>query len=257
MEMDANTQYQNANMAYTKQLKENFNVAITLMMCWIVVLGAVFFTQDHLFSTKLLAIQPQKPEGLIGILTAPLLHGSIEHLSSNAFSIIILGTLAASFYPQALWRALPIIWLGSGLGTWFISLGGHHIGASGVTVGLMFFLIGQGIKRRDKNSMLALMLALFFFGGMVLSILPQEQGISWEYHFSGAVFGLLTGLVFSHFDIKAPKRLYSWDLEEQSDSPQLLDAELDLPRPEDVPVLWKETSLDSERKVIPFPPRKI
>lgn len=253
--MDAYTQYRLANLDYHKQLKENFNLAITLMLMWLVALGAVFFAQDHLFSTQAFSIAPQKMEGLIGILTAPLLHGSFEHLASNGFSILILGTLAASFYPRALLRAMPIIWLGSGFGTWFISLGGHHIGASGVTVGLMFFLIGQGLKRRDKNSMLALVLALFFFGGMVLSILPQEQGISWEYHFSGAVFGLLTGLWLSGLDMRAPKRLYSWDIEEQTDTDSL-DAELDLPRPDDIPVLWKEKPATPERKVLPFPRRE-
>ncbi len=251
MSMDAITQYQNANVAYYKQLKENFNVAITLMMFWVVLLGAIFFAQDHWFNTEWFAIQPQKSEGLIGILSAPLLHGSFEHLSSNAFSILILGTLAGSFYPRALLRAIPIIWLGSGLGTWFISLGGHHIGASGVTVGLMFFLIGQGLKRRDKNSMLALVLALFFFGGMVLSVLPQQQGISWEYHFSGAVFGLLTGLLFSGLDTTAPKRLYSWDIEEQHSEDEQ-DDELNLPKPNEVPVIWKRLENEPERKVLPF-----
>ena len=251
MGMDATTQYQYANAAYYKQLKENFNVAITLMMIWVVFLGAIFFAQDHLFNTEWFAIQPQKSEGLIGILSAPLLHGSFEHLSSNAFSILILGTLAGSFYPRAMLRAIPIIWLGSGLGTWFISLGGHHIGASGVTVGLMFFLIGQGLKRRDKNSMLALVLALFFFGGMVLSVLPQQQGISWEYHFSGAVFGLLTGLLFSGLDSTAPKRLYSWDIEEDTNN-EAQDDELNLPKPNEVPIIWQRLENEPERKVLPF-----
>jgi membrane associated rhomboid family serine protease len=253
--MDANSLYQKNYAEYLNQLKNQFNLALTVMLAWVVVLGAVFFAQDHLFSTAAFAIVPQTLTGLIGIMTAPLLHGSLEHIAGNSFSILIIGTLAASLYPRASFRALPIIWLGSGLGTWFISIGGQHIGASGVTVGLMFFLIGQGIRRRDRTSMAALLMALFFFGGMLLSVLPQQQGVSWEYHLSGAVFGMFTGLLFSRLDTQAPKRLYSWDIEPESDEP-LPDNELALPRPNDVPVLWQHEENAPERKVIPFPQRE-
>lgn len=254
--MDANSLYQQKYAAYLSQLKSQFNLALTLTMLWVVVLGMVFFAQDHLFSTAAFAIVPQSPTGLIGILTAPLLHGSLEHIAGNSFSILVLGTLAGSLYPHASLRALPIIWLGSGLGTWFISIGGQHIGASGVTVGLMFFLIGQGIMRRDRTSMVALFMALFFFGGMVLSVLPQQQGVSWEYHLSGAVFGLLTGLLLSRLDTQAPKRLYSWDIEPEQDHEAALHHEFETPRPEDIPVIWHRDIQPPERKVIPFPPRQ-
>ncbi len=254
LSMDANRLYQETYGAYLNQLKSQFNTALTFTMFWVVVLGAVFFAQDHLFNTATFAIVPQAPEGLIGILTAPLLHGSLEHIAGNCFSILVLGTLAGSLYPRASLRALPIIWLGSGLGTWFISIGGQHIGASGVTVGLMFFLIGQGIMRRDRTSLVALLMALFFFGGMVLSVLPQQQGVSWEYHLSGAVFGMLTGLLFSRLDTQAPKRLYSWDIEPEADD-ALPDSEMDLPRPTDVPVIWQQQATPEQRKVLIFPKR--
>ena len=249
--MDADSQYQKAYGEYLSQVKTHFNQALTVMMLWVVVLGAVFFAQDVLFNTKDLGITPQATGGLIGVLTAPLLHGSFEHLASNAFAFLILGTLAGSLYPRASLRAWPIIWLGSGLGTWFISIGGHHIGASGITVGLMFFLIGQGLKRRDRTSMIALLMALFFFGGMVLSVLPREQGISWEYHLSGALFGLLTGLLLSKQDAQAPKRLYSWDIEQDVGGAEEQQAELEPPRPQDVPVLWHHHPATG-RKVIVF-----
>lgn len=250
--MDAQTLYQKAYGAYLSQVKTNFNQALTVMMLWVVVLGAVFFAQDVLFSTQAFAIVPQRATGLIGILTAPLLHGSFEHLASNAFAFLILGTLAGSLYPRASLRAWPIIWLGSGLGTWFVSIGGHHIGASGITVGLMFFLIGQGLKRRDRTSLTALLLALFFFGGMVLSVLPREQGISWEYHLSGALFGLLTGLLTAKLDAQAPKRLYSWDIEESDGGGEQHPSELEPPRPQDVPVLWHRHHAGTGRRIVVF-----
>ncbi len=253
--MDPYQQYQNDYAAYLGRLKDRFHLALTVMMVWVIVLGGFFLAQDHWFVTRDFAIRPLQPDGLIGILTAPLLHGSMGHLSSNAFAFLIVGTLASSLYPRAALRAWPIIWLGSGLGTWFISLGGHHIGASGITVGLMFFLIGQGLRRRDKVSLGALMLALFFFGGMVFSVLPQEQGISWEYHLSGAVFGLLTGSVFADLDERAPKRLYSWDLEPDSGE-SAADPELDVPIAPEIPVIWHRPEPRRGDNVLPFDRRR-
>jgi membrane associated rhomboid family serine protease len=247
--MDAEQLYEQQQAEYLTRVKNHFHHALTLMMLWTVILGAVFFAQQRLFETRAFAIVPQSVSGLIGVLTAPLLHGSFEHLASNVFAFLIIGTLSLSLYPRATRRAWPMIWLGSGLGTWFISLGGHHIGASGLTVGLMFFLIGQGLRRRDKTSLGGLMLALFFFGGMLLSVLPREQGISWEYHLSGAVFGLLCGLAMAGLDERAPRRLYSWELEAQADAQH---DELALPRPEVVPVIWQRPPAESASRVLPF-----
>ncbi len=86
------------------------------------------------------------------------------------------------------------------------------------------------------------------------SVLPQQKGISWEYHFSGAVFGLFTGVLFSRLDTQAPKRLYSWDIEPEADD-ERQDHELDAPRPVDVPVIWQRDETPPERKVLIFPKR--
>jgi hypothetical protein len=86
---------------------------------------------------------------------------------------------------------------------------------------------------------------------MLLSVLPREQGISWEYHLSGAVFGLLTGLLLSHLDTQAPKRLYSWDIEENPTGTET-PTELEPPSPQDVPVLWHRHAPGAGRKVIIF-----
>jgi len=73
-------------------------------------------------------------EGLLGLLTAPLLHGSVEHIAANSIALLLLGTLAGTVYPKATVRALPLLWLGSGLGAWLLGQPGpHHLGASGST----------------------------------------------------------------------------------------------------------------------------
>ena len=86
---------------------------------------------------------------------------------------------------------------------------------------------------------------------MLLSFLPQEQGVSWEYHLSGAVFGLLSGLTMAGLDERAPKRLYSWDLETETADPAV-DSELEAPIPPDIPVIWHRPERRHHNTVIPF-----
>ena len=115
-------------LAAAPQVRERFRVALTTAMAVVVALGAVFFAQPFL-PVAALSVQPQVPAGLVGVLTAPLLHGSIGHLAANAFAILTLGALAGTVFPRATLRALPILWLVSGFGTWLIGTGGVHLGA--------------------------------------------------------------------------------------------------------------------------------
>lgn len=229
-----------------------FKRALNLSMAAVIVLAAVFFAQGQ-FNVQAFAIQPQVPAGLVGILTAPLLHGSIAHLASNALSVLILGTLAGTVFPRATVRALPVIWLGSGLGTWLIATQGYHLGASGVTHGLGFLVFTLGVLRRDRPSIAAAMIAFFFFGGMLMTVLPQQLGVSWEYHLAGAVTGLACGILWRRADPPPPRRRYSWEEEEDAAS---ADPELDLPRPGEVPVLWHRAPPAPGAQIIEFRPRK-
>src|SRR3990167_1151595 len=211
-----------------------FKRALTLSMLAVVVLGTIFFLQDLAPSLRPYSLQPQVGAGLLGVLTAPLLHGSIGHLAANSLSVLILGTLAGTVFPRATLRALPVLWIGSGLGTWLIATGGFHIGASGVTHGLGFLVFTLGILRRDRPAIAASLIAFFFFGGMLMSVLPIEMGVSWEYHLSGAVFGVICGFVWRRADPVPPRRRYSWEIEEE----QPPETTLEVPSPDEVPVIW-------------------
>jgi membrane associated rhomboid family serine protease len=165
-----------------------------------------------------LALRPHVLAGLIGILTAPLLHGSFNHLASNTLPLLILGTLAGTLYPVATVRALPLIWIGSGIGTWLIGEpGSAHIGASGVAHGLGFLVFTLGVLRRDRQAIAAGMLAFFLYGSMLLTIFPREIGISWESHLSGAICGVLAAIAWRRRDAALPRKRYSWEDEPESD----------------------------------------
>ncbi len=165
-----------------------------------------------------LALRPHVIPGLIGILTAPLLHGSLDHLASNALPLLILGTLAGGLYPRATVRALPLIWIGSGIGVWFIGeAGSAHIGASGIAHGLMFLVFTLGVLRRDRQAIAAGMMAFFLYGSMLLTIFPRELNISWESHLCGAICGVIAAIVWRKRDEPLPRKRYSWEDEEETE----------------------------------------
>ena len=158
-----------------------------------------------------LGVAPGTPAGLVGILTAPLVHGSFEHLAANTPALLVLGTLLVYGYPRSRGPALALIWLGSGLGVWLIGRDSTHIGASGISHGLMFYLFLAGMVRRDRLAVAFSMIAFFLYGGMVWGVFPQEAGISWEYHLSGALAGALAALLFGRMDPPPAAKRYAWE----------------------------------------------
>lgn len=182
-----------------------------------------------------LGIRPRRVDGLIGILTAPLAHASFAHLMSNTLPMAILTTLTLYCYPRATRIALPFIWLASGLGVWLFARSSVHVGASGIANGLMFFLFVAGLLRRDRLAIVTALAVFFLYGGMVVSLLPTEPNISFEYHLAGAIAGVLSAVLLYRRDPAPPRKHYSWEAEPEEPSG---DGEFELPHPRDVPVLW-------------------
>lgn len=211
---------------------------------------------QHLFGDfPALALHPRELAGLVGILTAPLLHGSFAHLVSNSLPLLLLITLSLSVVPRAAKRAFAVIWLFSGIFVWAVGRDSGHIGASGIDHGLMFFLFVIGIVRRDRPAVAAALIAFFLYGGMVLSILPNDPQISWEYHLGGALAGTASAVLWRRLDPAPMRKRYDWEDEDDSDAGMASDTTLEPVRPNDVPVLWQRQETPTGQ-VLPFPKRQ-
>jgi membrane associated rhomboid family serine protease len=168
---------------------------------------------------SMFGVRPLELTGLLGILTAPLVHGSLEHIFNNTLPLLILGSVLIYGYPKSRWRVIGLVWLISGLGVWFFARPATHIGASGLTHGVFFFLFLVSILRRDKSSIAIMMIAFFMYGGMAMTIFPREEGISYEYHFFGALGGVVSALLWHKEDTKPIEKRYAWQDAPDEDDP--------------------------------------
>ncbi len=185
-------------------------VIIAIAILWIIKgLQLVFSWRLGIYG-----IYPREIEGLAGIVFAPLIHGSFEHLFSNTLALFILTTALFYEYPKSAKWTFIIIYFGSGLGVWLFARESYHYGASGLTHGMMFFLFLIGILRRDKPAMAIAMIVFFLYGSMVWGVLPTKEEISFESHLFGALMGVVCAIIFRNKDPKPPEKKYSWEIEE-------------------------------------------
>lgn len=143
-------------------------------------------------------IRPRDAGSLIDIVTAPFLHGSLEHLASNALPLFSLGFIAAmTGWKRFLMMTAAVIVIG-GIGVWLFSPDNSiSVGASGVVFGYFGYLLMRGlVDRRPVDIVVSLGVALSYGYVMWNSIGFGVQGISWQGHLSGLVGGLIAALIF-------------------------------------------------------------
>lgn len=205
-------------------LDHDLRKAITLNIAAVSVLW-VIQSAGVLFSLPLnvLGIMPLEPARLYGILTAPLVHGSYEHIFNNTLPLLVLGTALWYGYPRSRWWVIASSWLVSGIGVWLFGREAVHLGASGVSHGLFFFLFTVSVIRRDARSVGLMMIAFFMYGGMIMTIFPRDPAISFEAHFFGAVGGVLAAITLWRRDPKPALKKYSWEGKEELEDPLIGD----------------------------------
>lgn len=194
--------------------KANFTLALRISLIFLAALWIIFIV-DAVLALRLgrFGLQPGELPGLVGLLTAPLLHGSASHLFSNSLPLLISLTAMLFLYPNSSLRAIPIIWLGSGLFAWVIGRPSFHYGASGLIYGLLAFVFVSGVIRRDMRSVAVSLMVWFLYGTMIWGVFPIRPHMSWELHLGGAVMGVIAAFMFRNWD-RPPMVRYDWEEDE-------------------------------------------
>ncbi|MEQ8878709.1 MAG: rhomboid family intramembrane serine protease [Cyclobacteriaceae bacterium] len=161
----------------------------------------VYSIQLYMFiDLGFLGILPRSLNGLIGIFTAPLIHGGLTHLISNTFPVMFLGSTVYIFYDRIASQVFLQSYFLTNVLVWIFGRPFYHIGASGLVYALATFLIFFGIFRRNFKSIIISIIILVIYGGLIYGIFPSNDRISWESHLFGAMTGM--GVAYGMSKIK-------------------------------------------------------
>jgi membrane associated rhomboid family serine protease len=145
-----------------------------------------------------LGVIPRTAAGLRGILIAPFLHGSVNHIVANSIPFVVLGWMVMlrdekHFIPVTLAGMV-----GSGLIAWLLGAPGTvHIGASGLIFGYLGFLMLTGWYTRSFGSILLSAIVTLVWGSLVFGMMPGAPGISWQAHVGGFLGGVFAARLVS------------------------------------------------------------
>ena len=142
-----------------------------------------------------------------GILTAPFIHGSFQHLLDNTVPFVFLGVIIALHGARRLLIVTCFIVLIGGLGTWLIGPGNTStIGASGVVFGYATYLLTRGFFDRSIWELAVGMAVGVIWGAVLISSLIPHSGVSWQGHLCGGVAGVLVAWRLSRDDHRRAAR---------------------------------------------------
>ena len=162
---------------------------------WCKVLGVIWLINivNWLIGSRLniLGIYPRKSFGLIGIPFSPFLHQNFNHLFFNTIPLFILGLAIMSRNGAISFCIITaVIALIGGLGVWLFARKGIHIGASGVISGYFAYILMIAYTEPSITTIILAVLAIYYFGGILIGLFPQEKKTSWESHLFGFIGGI-------------------------------------------------------------------
>lgn len=162
---------------------------LKVLLFWLGVSWLSFFLVP-LFHIPAYGVIPRDLMGLFGVLMAPFLHGSLNHLIQNSIFFMIFGSSYYLIDQRGLgWLSLRLILVG-GLITWVIGSNGQHIGASGLIFGIWSFLLFRGWFQFNLRYLIGSILMMVLYGSMIYGIFPVKGYISWEMHLGGFLGGI-------------------------------------------------------------------
>jgi membrane associated rhomboid family serine protease len=153
-------------------------------------------------------LYPRDIDRIWGILTFPFIHASFQHLIDNTVPFAFMGAIIALRGAKQLARVTLFVIVVGGLLTWLV--GPSHttsegrsvalvtIGASGVVFGYATYLFTRGFFERSLLDLFAgLVVGVVWGAALVYSIVPHNNGVSWQGHACGAIAGVLAAWALS------------------------------------------------------------
>lgn len=161
------------------------------------------------YLTNHFGITPRTGDGLLGIVLAPMLHGSWGHLWSNLALVVVLGFLVMLGGARQFCAVTGTIWLVSGLGVWLTAPPRTvTIGASVLVFGWLAYLVLRGFLARSFVQILIGLVLLALWGGIFWTGIAQaafgSSGVSWQGHLFGALGGALAAYLVARADGMLP-----------------------------------------------------
>lgn len=142
-------------------------------------------------------IDPRDFDSAYTIFTAPWLHADFGHLFGNLASFVVLAGLCLLNGLRYFIKASLLIIVITGALVWLFARDNIHIGASGWIFGLWSLVIALGWFDRSWRNIAISLAVTFFYGGMVLGVLPTDGYISFESHLFGALSGVIAAAILS------------------------------------------------------------
>lgn len=147
-------------------------------------------------SLNVFGLMPREINGLVGIVIAPFLHGSLMHYMSNIVPLCIFSFLLLQHGVVRFNLVTFVCIVVSGLLVWMFGRTAIHVGASGLIYGYFGYLLLAGWLSRELKLILISLFIGVGYGGLVFGILPSNPYISWEGHLFGFVSGLGCALIW-------------------------------------------------------------
>ncbi len=175
---------------------ESLKTRLQIPTYLLVLIWSIFLIEAIIpgFDLRSWGILPRQASGLVGIITAPLLHGSLWHIVANSIPLFVLSFLVSLYGTGRLLRVGITVTLLGGLLVWLFGRNAYHIGASGLIFGLWAYLLAYGYVKRDLKAIVIAMAVFVFYGGMVFGFLMSTPSVSIESHIFGALAGILCAI---------------------------------------------------------------
>ncbi len=169
--------------------------SIKTIFIFLILIWAIYFF-SKLIPIQQFGLVPRTSTGLIGIFSAPFLHGSLLHIINNSIGFTLFAVALALLEGDKMFSKVMLMLVIGGVLTWVMGRSANHIGASGLIFSLWGYMVLSGWFSRKLKYIVVSIMLIFFYSGMIFGVLPGKAGVSWEGHLFGFVAGIIVSWLY-------------------------------------------------------------